>query len=818
MKAASAIALLAALFAAPSYADTPTPAPAATTHVTLAPPSVTSAAVLMARAFRPKPESCDALTPGQLPVLRPAPTNQAACLLSPFDADLWAHCPVFPAAPVVPIVSQLGAPPTNQQPSFIVGDRIDGTQTGVSVINGSVQLDQGDRRVTSEHMTYDASTGIAVIETGITYASPNMMLSSPSGEYDTQTGSGTFKDTTFLMPKRNGHGTADIFNSLDADHSQLYGTTYTTCPPNKVDWLLSAPDMYLDTTTNTGEGHDVTIHFLGLPVFWSPYLNFPLNDQRKSGFLGASFSFDALNGFEMSAPYYFNLADNYDATLFPRIITKRGVQTGGEFRWLDEINQGLIYGDYLPHDQVEGSERSQFILKNTSDFNEFNQVDTLYNWVSDDRYFRDLGSDLTINSTSLLPRHIKYTYDDEADWMVTSQFEDFQVVRGGIPLPLYPYRRTPQMVVNWSNNEDVSGPQYAVYAEGVHFQRDDRIGTWRSDVKPSISLPISDAGAYFTPTLAWRYTDYALDADTYKPYNQPEVTVADRHLSRALPIFDIDTGLNFEKDEGAFTQTLEPRLYYLRVPYRDQSQIPVFDSVQPQLSYLQLFSDNRFYGADRQSDANQLSYALTTRFLDSLTGAQVFQADIGQTRYFADRRVQLPETPVDTSLYSDVVGDALYNLNQVWTADYNQLWNPNTRQTDLASVLLEYHPGYHQVLNFGYQFTRPNLKQTTVSFAWPLAGAWSWVGGWNYDIVHHQTLEQILGFEYDTCCWNFQILNRYYEMPNRKYDSVFFFSLQLKGLGQVGRHLEDVLQRDILGYTNDQFDEPLQPEEQPTPQ
>ena len=272
------------------------------------------------------------------------------------------------------------------------------------------------------------------------------------------------------------------------------------------------------------------------------------------------------------------------------------------------------------------------------------------------------------------------------------------------------------------------------------------------------------------------------------------------------------------RSDGAFTQTLEPRLYYLRVPYRDQSQIPVFDAVQPQLSYLQLFSDNRFYGADRQSDANQLSYALTTRFLDSLTGAQVFQADIGQTRYFADRRVQLPGTPADTSLYSDVVGDALYNLNQVWTADYNQLWNPATRQTDLASVLLEYHPGYHQVLNFGYQFTRPNLKQTTVSFAWPLAGAWSWVGGWNYDIVHHQTLEQILGFEYDTCCWNFQILNRYYELPNRKYDSVFFFSLQLKGLGQVGRHLEDVLQRDILGYSDDKFDEPLQPEEQPTPQ
>ena len=771
----------------------------------------------MARAFRPQPQTCSAETPGQLPVLAPAPANQPSCLLSPFDADQWARCPVFPAAPVVPIISGFGVPLAKQQPSYIVGDRIDGTQSGVSSINGSVQLDQGDRRITAEHMTYDSGSGIAVMQKGIVYANPNMVVTSPSGEYDTQAGSGTFKDTTFLLPQRNGHGTAGIFNSLDDEHNQLYGTTYTTCPPGKVDWLLSAPDMYLDTTTNTGEGHDVTIHFLGLPVFWTPYLNFPLNDQRKSGFLGATFSFDVINGFEISAPYYLNLADNYDATLFPRIITKRGVQTGADFRWVDPIDSGFIYGDYLPHDQVEGSERGQFILSDGASFNEFNHAGLVYNWVSDDNYFRDLGSDLAINSTSTLARDVSYNYDDEMDWAVGSQFQDFQVVDPFIPPIEFPYRRIPQLLVSWSNNQDVSGPQYAFYAEGVRFQRELRIGTWRGDVKPAITLPISDSAAYFIPTLAWRYTAYDLNADAYQPdVNQPEVRVADRRLSRSLPIFDIDTGLNFERDGGAYTQTLEPRLYYLRVPYRDQSQIPVFDAVQPEFSYLQMFTDNRFYGADRQSDANQLSYALTNRFLDAVSGAQVFQVDLGQTRYFAPRRVQLPGTPADTSLYSDVVGDALYNINDVWTADYNQLWNPNTRQTDLGSVLLQYHPAYHQVLNLGYVFRRPDLKQTTVSFAWPLAGAWSWVGGWNYDVVHHETLERILGFEYDSCCWNFQILNRFYLLPNNtKYDSVFFFSLQLKGLGQVGRHLEDLLQRDILGYTNAQFDESLQPEESP---
>ncbi len=485
---------------------------------------------------------------------------------------------------------------------------------------------------------------------------------------------------------------------------------------------------------------------------------------------------------------------------------------------MDEIDQGQIYGDFLPHDQIADRERSQFYLNDTAKFNEFNTVSTLYQWVSDDYYFRNLGTDLQTESTTLLARHLQYTYDDEMDWMFMSQLEDYQTIAPGIPPQRFTYRRLPQVVLNWSNTQDITGPQYNFYAEGVRFQRDLRIGAWRTDVKPSVSLPISDAGAYFTPTLAWRLTDYDLTGNSYSFYGGNPILIDQRHQSRSTPIFDIDTGLFFDRDGGDYTETLEPRLYYLRVPYRDQSQLPVFDAVQPQFGYLQLFSDNRFYGADRQGDANQLSYALTTRVLNSLTGVQLFQADMGQIRYFADRRVQLDPstTPTDTSLYSDVVGDVIVDFNEVWTANYSQLWNPITRQTDLASVLLEYHPGYRQVVNFGYEFLRPNIKQPTVSFAWPLNGPWSVIGGWNYDVLHNDTLEQIWGFEYDTCCWNFQLAHRRYLQPNKKFDNVFFFSLELKGLGTVGRHLEDLLQRDILGYTDNEFSEPLTPEEQPT--
>ncbi|HEX2667056.1 MAG TPA: LPS assembly protein LptD [Gammaproteobacteria bacterium] len=817
MKAARAPLFVAALLmAASAYADpvpaaSTTPAPAAGTI--LAPPSSTSAAVLMARAFRPKPQTCESQSPGMDPVLMPALRDQPNCMLSPFARDKWGRCPAFPPAPVLQLDHAL---PPNQQPSFIVGDQIEAAENGASLISGNVQLDQGDRRVTSQKMTYDSDTGIALVNEGVGYASPRMMLTSPSGVYDTGKGSGSFKDADFLMPQRNGHGTAALFNSVDDAHSQLVGATYTTCPPGNVDWMLSAPGMNFDTSTNTGEAYDVTIHFLGMPIFWTPYLNFPLTDDRKSGFLGGNFSFDVINGVELNAPYYLNLADNYDVTLFPRIITKRGVDMGAEARWLTQYNQGMIYGDYLPHDQVADRERSQLAFKNDTDINEFNNVSALYNWVSDYNYFHELGSQLSTNSTVNLPRHLRYTYDDEADWLFMSQFEDFQVLNPRLAPERYTYRRLPQVVLDWGNNQDISGPQYHLYGEAVRFQRELRIGAWRTDLKPSMSLPISGAAAYFTPTVAWRVTDYDLTNDTFTPFRQPTITVGDRHLSRSLPIFDIDTGLFFDREGESYTQTLEPRLYYLRVPYRDQSQIPVFDALQPEFGYLQLFSDNRFYGADRQGDANQVSYALTTRFLDSLTGAQVLQADVGQIRYFSDRRVQLrPDTPPQTALFSDVVGDVLYDFNEMWSASYNQLWNPATRQTDLAAVLLQYHPGYHQVINIGYQFRRPNLKQTDFSFAWPLAGAWSWVGRWTYDVVNHINLEELWGFEYDNCCWNFQIVHRHFLMPNQSYDNVFFFQLQLKGLGTAGRHLDDLLRRGILGYSDNDFDQPLQPEELP---
>lgn len=816
MKAGRALLFAAALSVSSPLLGDPAPptsthnTPVSITQSTATPPSLTSPAMLMAKAFRPAPQSCDSQAPGTAPLLAPATTDQVACLHSPFSPNRWNLCPVFPRSPVMPL--PFGNIKPTQETAFIVGDQVEGVQTGVSKITGHVQLDQGDRRVTAAEMNYDSNSGLATAHDGVSYATPTLVLSGPSGDYDTNKGSGVFQAADFLLPERRGHGTAQLVNSLDTYHTSMAGVEYTTCPPGHVDWMFRAPDMNLDTETNTGEAHDVTIHFLGVPIFWTPYLNFPIGDQRKSGFLNANFSFDVIDGLEVGTSYYFNLAENYDDTLYPRIITKRGVQLGDEFRYLDEYNTDTLYASYLPHDQIADRERGQLAVTHDTRFNEFNDFNFGYNWVSDPEFFQDLGTDLPVAET-VLERHARYTYDDEQDWMFMSQMQDFQNVDPLITPPNYTYRRVPQILVDWSNNLDTSGPLFDIGAEAVRFQREDRIGTWRADLRPSVSYPFSTSAGYIAPTLGWRVTDYDLDQATFGAVGGPSVTVNDRHLSRVTPIFDIDAGLYFDRDAGDYTETLEPRLYYLRVPYRNQDDIPIFDTVTPQFSYLQLFTDNRFVGGDRQGDANQLSYALSSRFLDSTTGGQFLEWDVGQIRYFADRKVQTsPLTPPDTNVFSDVTADILYNVNDVWKATYSQVWNPTTRETDLASVVLQYHPGYHQVVNVGYQFQRPDIKQTDFSFDWPLSTAWSMVGRWNYDVVNHITLEDLVGFEYDTCCWDFQILHRHYVTTTGVFDNVFFFELQLKGLATGGRHLESLLQRDILGYSDNEFDVPQPPE------
>lgn len=705
----------------------------------------------------------------------------------------WGTCAASPAT-----VSPAPAATSANPPTHISADSLKGYVHGESLLSGHAQATQGGKRLTAEHMQYNSKLSETLASGNVHFHSANLSLHGPEANYNFNQASGTFKNARFSLPERHGRGSAALIKALDQNHDLLFGVHYTTCPVGHHDWMLNAPDLELNQSTNTGVGHNVTIDFFGIPIFWTPYLNFPLNDARKSGLLTPAFGYSNFTGTDISVPYYFNLAPNHDATFTPRIITKRGVDLGGEFRWLTYGgSRGQIDAAYLPHDKLADRERGLLNFSDNTPLTPGWNFNGAYNWVSDNLYFQDLGDSLATIATTTQERHAAVSYSTPtSNWTFLTQLQEWQIVDPAVPASRYPYKRLPQAVLTWQSSPSLGAAQYSMNAEFDQFQQDTRIGAARLDLKPSASYTFGNAGYYFTPTAALRMTEYDLDQ------NVPAGT--QNNLSRVTPILSLDSGLFFQRDVGShFIQTLEPRFFYLYVPYRNQSQIPIFDTLQPQFSQLQLFTDNRFFGADRQGDANQLSYALTSRLLNTSDGSQLLEADIGQIRYFRDRDVQLPGVAPETGLFSDVVADLNLNLGSGWSTNYGQQWNPTTRQTDIATVGIQYHPAFHQVLNLAYRYNRTlNLKQTDLSFAWPLSQHWSMVGRWNYDVQHRLTLESFAGFEYDSCCWTFQVVHRRYITQTGQADSSIFFQLQLKGLTTIGRHLEDFLQNGILGYSD----------------
>lgn len=748
------------------------------------------------------------------PPANTAPTGNALPIGSS-GYDQWGLCPPLPASPVPPPAP--GTPPDSQQPTDLFADHEDGYVNGVTTLTGHPKVIQGSRQLTADLMRYNAVTGKVHATDNVKFFSPNMNLDGETADYDLNNANGSFDHADFFLPKRHGRGRAERIQMLDKDRDLLTDMHYTTCPVGKQDWMLHAPDMLLDQATNTGIGHNVVIDFYGVPIFWTPYINFPLNDDRKSGFLAPSFGYSTRTGTDLTLPYYFNLAPNYDATLSPRVITQRGFDLGGEFRYLLQGgSSGQLDFNYLPHDKLADRDRALLHFADNTPLGPSNAAgtqtnwnfNTAYNWVSDNLYFQDLGDSLTAIASTIQERHAAINYSsDDSDLTFLTQVQGFQIVDPLISPLSYPYRRLPQVSMDWQSDAASLGPQFDLQTELVRFQQDQRLGAVRTDVKPSISDTFGTAGYYLTPTAAFRFTNYDLNSNT--------LAGQQTQISRSLPIFSLDSGLSLERsaDNGSYIQTLEPRLFYLYVPYRDQSNIPLFDSVQPQFSFLQLFTDNRFFGADRQGDANQLSYALTSRLLDGSDGSEIVEASLGEIRYFKDRQVQMQycplatscrtPTPPDTNLFSDLVGNLTFNINDEWSTSYGQQWNPYTRQTDLGAVGLQYHPGYHQVINLAYRYNRAlNLKQTDLSVDWPLTGHWSTVGRWNYDVQNRLTLESFIGFQYDSCCWTFQIVHRRFITQTGTADSQYFLELQLKGLASIGHRLEDFLQNGILGYSD----------------
>lgn len=681
--------------------------------------------------------------------------------------------------------------------THISADDADLVEEGTSTLRGNVQVIEGDRQLQADTVLVTRPQDIVNAEGNIRFWENDLYVTGESARVDLQGDETTVNQAGFTLLDSHARGAAGKVTLTGRNLLQVEDGTYTTCDPGEEDWVLKADEIKLDRVAEFGTARNVMVKLKGVPIFYSPWMTFPLSDRRKSGFLTPSYRVSGETGFELHLPYYWNIAPNRDATLTARGMTKRGVLLQGEYRYLTSRGDGQLGLEYLPHDAELGDDRAAFSFQHDGSFAPRWHTDVDVDWVSDENYFEELGTNLEIASQSFLERRGDLYYSGN-HWSAFARVQDYQTVDETIVGTSRPYKRLPQLVLNATTPARNRKLNARVRAEFVNFDRSSSTTGTRVDIKPSISYPIRTAGAFFEPRVTGEFTAYSLDGT---------VAGADEDPSRAIGTFSADAGLFFDRGfqfaGGSYVQTLEPRLFYLYVPFDDQGDLPVFDTGQYTFSFAQLFREGRFSGADRVGDANQLTVALTTRLLSSGSGVELLRASIGQILFFRDRRVQFEGIEEETEGLSDFVGELSARVLRDWRVTAGFQWNTSEGRTDRNTIRVRYKPDTERVLNLEYRFVRGAVEQTDVSFRWPFRNNWGVVGRWNYAIPESRTLEAVGGLEYDSCCWSARAVVRHFLRNTAgDFDTGVFFQLELKGLAGLGKRTEEFLKRSIPGYQN----------------
>lgn len=747
------------------------------------------------------------------------------------------------------------------------------SEYGESKLRGNVTITQPGREVTANEVTIyrDATSGH--IKTGTLVGNVHLreygkLVIAKDGTWDYQNKTMTLDDATYRMVRPTqagniyGWGKAKKVLRDALGVLKLNKASYSTCTPNNMTWEIWGNKIDLNKNTGRGSVTNALFYVKNTPVFYVPYYTFPIDKRRKSGFLFPVLGYSGEDGIKIGTPYYFNLAPNYDATLTPNLITKRGVLGEGEFRYLTQSSKGSINAEFIPNDRVfaqfqkdaltqyanvtpkdfltqlenASDNRAYLSLQNDTIFNSHWSSSLDINYVSDDYFLQDFkGSPDETDDDQLLNRgDVKY---DSEHWNFLGRLQAFQTLH---PINVAPfaddqYRRLPQLDLSGNYPDEKYGLDYKLNSEFVNFDlnHDNDLLTGklmpiggRLNIQPIVSDPMNWAGGYFTPGLQLPITDYDLRHNIIDIQNDQT-----NDITRVLPIITADAGLFFSRAlslfNGNYSQTLEPRMYYLFVPVHNQNDIPLFDTTLNSFTYDQLFQNNRFSGIDRIGDANQVSLALTTRFLDGYTAEEKFNASIGQEYLFHRHDVCLPNSagiidcssdPLANNNISPLVGQLQYNFTPKWSATANIAYDVSAHQTNNGAVNLTYQNGVNRIATIGYNYvwqgepntdgTPANLSRVNFGFAVPIKERWNVVGDWYYNLSHEHSISYFYGIEYESCCWAVRLVqNQNYigtdPGPNQSnnFKRSIYLQFLLKGLGSVGNSdAGSLLTSQIPGY------------------
>ncbi len=686
---------------------------------------------------------------------------------------------------------------------FLRADRVEGEASERVAASGKVELRARRETVLADWLQYDLIEDEIWGKGNVTLRRGTDTITGPEMKFQRDTETGYFKSPSYYVGENGAHGEASEIRFLGPDNFEASTATYTTCVAPNRDWYLIGDEIEVDRLRSVGTAHSARVFFLDTPILAAPWLEFPLTNERKSGFLTPIAGSSQIRGFEFAAPYYFNLAPNYDATVTPRIMTKRGLMIGGEGRYLFEQSVGEVNAEVVPYDRVADTSRWAFAWKHNEQFNPWLSGYFNYNRVSDATYFADFSDRIAVTSQKTLPQEagLVANYGQFSASVLAQSFQTLQDPQAPVTPP---YNMLPQVKATMAET-DWAGLTWSGQAQYTRFEQSSLVPTGdRAVLLPSVRW-IRQGSSWFinahAAVQAWQYD-----------LNQTTSAIPESHPSVVVPITSVDAGLVFERDwnlfDTQFVQTLEPRAFYTFIPYRNQDQLPAFDTVQDDFNFAQLFIENRFIGYDRVGDANQLALAVTSRLLDPETGAERLRVGLGQLFYFNDQRVTLGATPQKAGS-SDFLLGVDGRLSDTWALNGLMQYNFGTSDFDRFNAGIRYTPEGGKALSLVYRYSKElvdqtggqsELNQTYLSGQWPIADNWSLVGAWNYSIPDHKTLEAVLGVEYNGGCWVMRVVGQQLTTTSEQTTRSIFVQLELNGLARLGTSPLDLLRRTVPGY------------------
>lgn len=687
--------------------------------------------------------------------------------------------------------------------------QVDADQSSVTrstaAFNGNVIAKRGQEVFHADNVTYNRDNGVIRTTKTLIYGTPDFAIRAEKGDYAMKKESGTFNQLEYYLSKNNVIGDAEQLEvDRRANTEDLIEATYSTCPRLSRAWFIKAKKIHLDHNTGVGESWHTTFHLGDVPIFYFPYFSFALDDRRKTGFLMPSLNLSETRGVDISLPYYINISPNQDATITPRLMSKRGLMLGAEYRYLLNQWTGSIAGTYLPDDLKGSDKRWSFNTAHSYQPNNRFLLSTSYQRVSDSNYIRDFQDTLDLSSINFLESRLTATYLYSPNFRLVSEFKDYQIANSIYTASDKPYSILPRLsaIGRWRLD---SGINLINQTELTNFSKDATVSGWRFDQLFSIDYSFERAYGFIKPKLAYRFSNYQL---------RDQADNVPNNITRSIPTFSLDSGLYFDRQTTWFgksaTQTLEPRLYYLYTPYRDQADIPDFDTALIDSSYESMFLNNRFIGKDRIGDANQLTTAVSSTMTDNQNGTELATLAIGQIQYFEDRRVSLLDSVASASR-SNVIAEGRLRMNNFMKLRGLVHRDVDNSHTEKSLLGITYSRDIDKSISLSHLYDQTFYKQLDFTGVWRINNDWRTFWRWNYSIEHDKTIDVFAGIEFADCCWGLRVIARQQHNSltnNNNPDTKFYIELAFKGLGNIGSDTTTLLRNVVPDYRPIQYETP----------